>query len=62
MYDDNFEKIIYNYFNVAPIIETENGTYADKNAPLNKEYAGLESPHQRSVEQFDPKRVAAKLL
>ncbi|MBW3519862.1 bifunctional 2-polyprenyl-6-hydroxyphenol methylase/3-demethylubiquinol 3-O-methyltransferase UbiG [Flavobacterium sp. NKUCC04_CG] len=38
MFDDNFEKIDYNYFNVAPIIETENGTYADKNADISQSY------------------------
>ena len=38
MFDDNFEKIGYNYFNVAPIIETENGTYADKEANISQSY------------------------
>ena len=33
--DENFEKIDYNYFNVEPILEEEEGTYADKEAPLN---------------------------
>lgn len=35
MFDDNFEKIGYNYFKSKPIIETVEGTYADKNAPIN---------------------------
>ena len=35
MFDDNFEKIGYNYFKSEPIIETVEGTYADKNAPIN---------------------------
>ena len=34
MFDDNFAKIKYNYFNDGPIVETEEGTYADTNAPL----------------------------
>lgn len=34
MFDDNFDKIGYNYFKSDPIIETVNGTYADKNAPM----------------------------
>ncbi len=34
MFDDNFAKIKYNYFNDGPIVETEKGTYADTNAPL----------------------------
>jgi len=38
MFDDNFEKIGYNYFNVAPIVETENGTYADKGADISQSY------------------------
>ena len=38
MFDDNFEKIAYSYFNVEPIVETENGTYADKNADISQSY------------------------
>lgn len=38
MFDDNFENIEYNYFNLGAIIETESGTYADKNANINQEY------------------------
>jgi SAM-dependent methyltransferase len=38
MFDDNFEKIGYNYFNTGPIIEIYNGTYADKTADLSQEY------------------------
>lgn len=38
MFDDNFNKIGYNYFNTGPIIETYSGTYADRNAELNQEY------------------------
>lgn len=34
MFDDNFEKIGYRYFNSGPITETESGTYADKKADL----------------------------
>ncbi|WP_317896736.1 class I SAM-dependent methyltransferase [Aurantibacillus circumpalustris] len=44
MYDDNFEKIAYNYFNVAPIVETESGTYADKTAPIKNEYIAWNHP------------------
>jgi SAM-dependent methyltransferase len=32
MYDKNFEKIIYSYFNLGPDIEEIKGTYADKSA------------------------------
>jgi 2-polyprenyl-3-methyl-5-hydroxy-6-metoxy-1,4-benzoquinol methylase len=34
MFDDNFEKIGYNYFKADPIIEMESGTYADRDAPI----------------------------
>jgi 2-polyprenyl-3-methyl-5-hydroxy-6-metoxy-1,4-benzoquinol methylase len=34
MFDDDFEKIGYRYFNSGAIIETENGTYADKKAQI----------------------------
>jgi len=38
MFDDYFERIAYNYFNAGAIAETENGTYADKNAAIRQEY------------------------
>ena len=38
MFDDNFEKIGYNYFNSGAIIETYEGTYAEKEADLSQEY------------------------
>jgi len=38
MFDDNFETIKYNYFNSGAIVETESGTYADKNADITQEY------------------------
>jgi SAM-dependent methyltransferase len=38
MFDDNFEQIAYSYHNTGPIVETENGTYADKNADLQSQY------------------------
>lgn len=34
MFDDNFDKVGYNYFKEGAIIETENGTYADRNAAI----------------------------
>jgi SAM-dependent methyltransferase len=37
MFDDDFQKIGYNYFNDGPIIETSSGTYADQNADLINE-------------------------
>lgn len=38
MFDDDFEKIGYRYFNSGPIIESENGTYADKKADIRQDY------------------------
>jgi SAM-dependent methyltransferase len=38
MFDDNFEKIGYNYFNSGAITEAENGTYADREAKISQEY------------------------
>ncbi|MEJ8756084.1 class I SAM-dependent methyltransferase [Pontibacter sp. H259] len=34
MYDNNQEKIAYSYFNLSPIVELEEGTYADKSAQI----------------------------
>jgi len=38
MFDDNFEKIGYNYFNSGAIVETEVGTYADRNADITQKF------------------------
>lgn len=38
MFDDNFEKIGYRYFNSGAILETETGTYADKKADITQSY------------------------
>ncbi len=38
MFDDDFKNIGYNYFNTGAIIETENGTYANREAPIKQEY------------------------
>ena len=38
MFDDDFEKINYKYFNSGAILETESGTYADKNAEITQSY------------------------
>ncbi len=37
MFDNDFEKIVYSYSKSDPIIEIENGTYADKTAPITTE-------------------------
>ncbi len=38
MFDDNFEHIAYKYTNTGAIMETETGTYADKNAAITQSY------------------------
>lgn len=38
MFDDAFEKVAYNYFNNGPIVETYEGTYAERSAELKQEY------------------------
>lgn len=38
MFDDDFTKVAYSYFNEKPIIETHEGTYADKKADIVQEY------------------------
>jgi len=38
MFDDNFEKVAYNYFNTGPILETETGTYADQTSNVVLDY------------------------
>ena len=35
MFDDHFKNIVYNYFNLEPIIENEEGTYADKKSSIS---------------------------
>lgn len=37
MLDNDFQKITYSYFNTAPIIEEEEGTYADRNAAIKEQ-------------------------
>ena len=38
MFDDDFEKIKYSYFNKQPIVEMETGTYADKKSDISQSY------------------------
>ena len=37
MFDEDFDRVAYDYFKSKPIIETETGTYADPSAPLKQE-------------------------
>lgn len=38
MFDDNFDKVAYRYFNSGAIVELESGTYADRTAKISQEY------------------------
>ncbi len=38
MFDENFTKVGYDYFNTQAIVETETGTYTDRDASLEQEY------------------------
>ena len=38
MFDDDLNKVAFNYFNRSPIIETEEGSYADRSADIKNEY------------------------
>ncbi|MFW5762178.1 MAG: class I SAM-dependent methyltransferase, partial [Cyclobacteriaceae bacterium] len=38
MFDDDFQKIAYHYFNYGAILENESGTYADPDAAINQDY------------------------
>lgn len=40
MFDTHFSFIQYSYFNKGPIIETESGTYADRNAQIKPQTIG----------------------
>ena len=40
MFDDDFEKVAYNYFNTGPILETQTGTYANREANIQQQYVG----------------------
>ena len=44
MYDDDFTKISYSYFNQGIIHETEEGTYADKEADITQEFVSWNHP------------------
>ncbi len=38
MFDDEFKRIAYSYFNTGAIVETESGTYANRDALIQQEY------------------------
>ena len=44
MFDNHFTKIQYSYFNTETIVESESGTYADKEAPIKTDSIGWNHP------------------
>ncbi|MGL2963325.1 class I SAM-dependent methyltransferase [Flavobacterium sp. RSB2_4_14] len=44
MYDNDFKEVFYSYFNIEPIIENEEGTYADKIAQISEQTIGWNHP------------------
>lgn len=44
MFDDDFTFIKYNYFNDGPIVETYEGTYADRDAQIVQQYVMWNHP------------------
>lgn len=46
MFDDHFQTITYNYFNSGEIVETNEGSYADRNADI--EYSTVNWNHSTS--------------
>lgn len=37
LFDDDFKKISYDYFNIEPVIETVSGTYTDRSADISQQ-------------------------
>ena len=44
LFDANFERIAYSYFNTETIVENTEGTYADKDAPIANQSASWNHP------------------
>ncbi len=44
IYDNDFKDIKYSYFNIEPIVEENEGTYANKNAPIKNKEVGWNHP------------------
>lgn len=44
MFDQEFKKMDYSYFNTGPIVEQITGTYADRDAPISHEMVGWNHP------------------
>lgn len=62
MFDDHFEKIRYRYLNSGPILETENGTYADKKANITQSYVMWNHGLSEVVNNLISNRLEIKTL
>jgi len=62
MFDDEMERIQYPYFNVEPIIEEEEGTYADRNAAIKQKYVCWNHGLAEVVTSLLNKGMTLKLL
>jgi ubiquinone/menaquinone biosynthesis C-methylase UbiE len=62
MFDDNFTKIQYNYFNEEAIVETQEGTYADKEAPIVLENVSWNHPISEVVNSLIKNNLDINLL
>jgi len=62
MYDNDFKQIEYSYFNVEPIIEQEEGTYADPNAPISNKCITWNHPISEVVNSLIDNGLTIKTL
>lgn len=62
MFDDDFTKVAYNYFNEKPIVETYEGTYADQSAPIVQEYAMWNHSLAEVLDNLIKKNIELKIF
>jgi ubiquinone/menaquinone biosynthesis C-methylase UbiE len=53
MFDDDFTKVAYDYQSTEPIVETYEGTYADKDAAITQEYVMWNHALSESISKFN---------
>ncbi|MBL7828240.1 MAG: class I SAM-dependent methyltransferase [Saprospiraceae bacterium] len=62
MFDDDFSKVAYSYFNKGPIIESESGTYANRDAELTLDYVCWNHSMSEVVNSLISNDLEIKLL
>ena len=62
MFDNDFDKIGYNYFNTEAIVETESGTYTNPEAPIVQKYVSWNHPISEVVNSLVQNGLAINLL